>query len=55
MEYLQDHDERLQITRDFAQWQLGDPTWADELIFCYCNHRIAKETLEVEGFYDEDE
>jgi hypothetical protein len=41
-----------QVARDFANWHIGDESWADEIIFCLLNPHAAKEELISEGAYD---
>ncbi len=45
---LPSHDDRLSAARDIAEWDLGDPSWADSLIAAYCNPEQAIERLKEE-------
>lgn len=35
-EQLSDHQQRLTQARKRAQWELGDPSWADLIVDAYC-------------------
>lgn len=43
----------IKVARDFAQWWLGDPQWANQILWAYNNPEEAKESLKQEGMYDE--
>ena len=42
-----DHDERLRVARRGAQWELGDPSWADVILAAYMNPDKATEDLDA--------
>lgn len=40
------HDHRLAVARRWAQWYLGDPSWADDLLEAYLDPEAATEALD---------
>jgi hypothetical protein len=46
--HLPDHNERLEQARRRAQWDIGDPSWADVIVAAYCDPADDVERLEME-------
>ena len=42
------NEEGLKAARRFAQWHLGYPSWADQVIYAYLNPDDANYELDIE-------
>lgn len=45
---IADYDRRLQTARAVAQWEIGDPAWADMIIRAFLQPIPALRTLEMD-------
>jgi hypothetical protein len=45
----------LSVARDWAEWNIGDPSWATEILWAYFNPDLAEHELEAEGKYEADD
>lgn len=44
-----DHDARMAVVRRLSQWELGDESWAPQMIGAYLYPQSAMEYLDNEG------
>ena len=48
LEFPKDHLSRMKVVREYCEWELGDPDWAEYIIRAYFYTKETKEYLERE-------